>query len=86
MSLDLLLSTEFFDIAIMQLRFLGLVPLLLGAAMAMPSFPVQSLTEHDSGMSDCKDGSYSGKYQDQQGSFVTSFEPPPWPSFKTRGH
>lgn len=56
----------------MQHCFLGLIPFLLQAVIAIPPFPAQNLAKRDGGMSDCNGGSYSGKYSDNQGSYVTS--------------
>lgn len=56
----------------MQHRFLGLIPFLLQAVIAMPSFPAQNLAKRDGGMSDCNGGTYGGKYSDNQGAYVTS--------------
>lgn len=57
----------------MQHLFLALIPfLLLQPVLALPPFPAQNLAERDGGMSDCNGGSYSGKYSDGQGNYVTS--------------
>ena len=56
----------------MQHLFLGLIPFLLQAVIAMPPLPARKLTERDGDMSDCNGGSYGGRYSDNQGSYVTS--------------